>query len=282
MSRWITPWAWAAPEGVGDLQGEPDGVVEGELLLPVDPRPQRLALDVGHDVVEDAGAVGELSRVEERQDVGMMEVGRDVDLAEEPLGAEAGRQLRPEDLQGHGPVVPEVFGQEDRRHAAAAELALDAVPIGHGGSKAIGDGGHGGSGGWSLYATAAGGGGPACAPRRGRHPSSGSGSPVPAPCPRRSAALGRRRASSSRRASGGGDTLSGRHSARHSCVGLLRWTEIVACTDAPSERTASAARREATGKPRTKFSAGRRPDGPRPALREGASGSRRRPARRTR
>jgi hypothetical protein len=36
-----------------------------------------------------------------------------------------------------------VFGEDDGRHAAAAELALDAVPIGHHGLEAIGGAGHG-------------------------------------------------------------------------------------------------------------------------------------------
>jgi hypothetical protein len=44
---------------------------------------QRLALDVRHDVVEEAlGVTG----VVQRQDVRMREVGRDLDLLVEPLG----------------------------------------------------------------------------------------------------------------------------------------------------------------------------------------------------
>jgi hypothetical protein len=33
------------------------------------------------------------------------------------------------DLQGDRPVVPEIVGEIDRSHAAAAELALDHVTI---------------------------------------------------------------------------------------------------------------------------------------------------------
>ena len=45
---------------------------------------------------------------------------------EEPLGAERGGQLRAQHLEGDRPVVPEVVGEVDRGHAAAAQLALDA------------------------------------------------------------------------------------------------------------------------------------------------------------
>ena len=54
------------PERVGDLAGDPDGVVDRQLRLPVEPVAQRLALDERHDVVEEA--VG-LARVVQRQDV---------------------------------------------------------------------------------------------------------------------------------------------------------------------------------------------------------------------
>jgi hypothetical protein len=37
-----------------------------------------------------------------------------------------------EDLEGHGPVVPEIVGQEDRGHPTPAELALEAVGRGKG------------------------------------------------------------------------------------------------------------------------------------------------------
>ena len=72
---------------LGRLAGELERVVDGELLLPVEPVAQRLALDERHDVVEQA--VG-LARVVEAEDVGVLEVGGDPDLAQEPVGAERG------------------------------------------------------------------------------------------------------------------------------------------------------------------------------------------------
>jgi hypothetical protein len=38
-----------------------------------------------------------------------------------------------EDLQGDGAGVPEIAGQVDGGHAAAAELALEQVAVGQGG-----------------------------------------------------------------------------------------------------------------------------------------------------
>jgi hypothetical protein len=126
-------------EAVGDLNREPDRVHHGELLLPVDPRPQGLAFHVRHHVVEDGRDLVQPSRVEQRKDVGMLEVRRDVDLVEEPLGPDRGAQLRSQHLHGDGAVVGEIFGEVDRRHPAPTELALDAVPAGESGAEAIDD-----------------------------------------------------------------------------------------------------------------------------------------------
>ena len=61
-----------------------------------------------------------------------------LDLLHEALGAEHGGELGLQDLEGDLAVVLEVLGEVDRRHAALAELALDAVAIGEGGREAIG------------------------------------------------------------------------------------------------------------------------------------------------
>jgi hypothetical protein len=103
-----------------DLQG----VVERQLLLPVQPVAQRLALDVGHDI--ETKPVGN-ARVVQRQDVGMGESRGEPDLPEEPRGAEGGGQLPAQDLQGDGAVVLPVLAQPDRGHAATPDLTLDRV-----------------------------------------------------------------------------------------------------------------------------------------------------------
>ena len=52
MSRWITPWRVRVIQRGGDLPHDADRLVDRELLLAGEPLPQRLARDVGHDVVE--------------------------------------------------------------------------------------------------------------------------------------------------------------------------------------------------------------------------------------
>jgi hypothetical protein len=61
-----------------------------------------------HDVVEKPSGV---ARVEQREDVKMVEPGGDLNLAEEAPGAERGRALGTQDLQGHGTMVLEVAGE---------------------------------------------------------------------------------------------------------------------------------------------------------------------------
>ncbi len=59
----------------------------------------------------------------------MLQPGGEADLAEEALGAEGGGELGMEDLERDGAVEPDVLGQVDRRHAAAAELALERIAL---------------------------------------------------------------------------------------------------------------------------------------------------------
>ena len=57
----------------------------------------------------------------------MLQPGGEPDLALEALGAERRGQLGMEHLERDRTVVPEVAGEIDRGHAAAAELALEHV-----------------------------------------------------------------------------------------------------------------------------------------------------------
>ena len=59
----------------------------------------------------------------------MLQPRRDVDLAEESVAAEGSGQLGPKHLDRDLAVVPDVLGQVDGRHAAAAELPLEHVAI---------------------------------------------------------------------------------------------------------------------------------------------------------
>ena len=117
------------------LGGDAHRVRHRELLFPVHPVADRFAFDVRHHVEEEP--VG-LPTVEEGEDMRVLEVGRGLDLAQEPLGADHGRELGPEHLDRHPAIVLEVLGQVDGGHAALAELALEAVAVGEGVGQAAG------------------------------------------------------------------------------------------------------------------------------------------------
>ena len=57
----------------------------------------------------------------------MLQVRRDFDLAQESLGAEDRAELRLEDFECDASVVAQITRQENRRHSADADLALDVV-----------------------------------------------------------------------------------------------------------------------------------------------------------
>ena len=121
-------------ESACDSLGDLNAFLYSQLLLPIELIAQRLALDVWQHVVEER--VG-FSRIEQRQNVGMLQVGGDLNLLEEPLGAQHGGQLGPEDLDRHFSVVFEVLGEVDRGHAARAEFFLDDVAVSEGGFEAV-------------------------------------------------------------------------------------------------------------------------------------------------
>ena len=72
----------------------------------------------------------------------MGEAGRDLDLTEEALGPESGRQLGPEHLDGHGAAVFQVLSQVHRCHAAVAELPVERVASDKGGLQTCRSLGH--------------------------------------------------------------------------------------------------------------------------------------------
>ncbi|HZI21522.1 MAG TPA: hypothetical protein VFD76_03370 [Gemmatimonadales bacterium] len=60
----------------------------------------------------------------------------DLDLAQEPLGAERRGDLGPEHFERDAAAVLQVGGEVNRRHPAMSELALDPVTPGEGGLEA--------------------------------------------------------------------------------------------------------------------------------------------------
>ena len=119
-------------QGIGDLERDPDGVSQRELRLAGESLPERLARDVRHREPQGLHRTARLLRcpaIEDRQDVGMLEAGGDLDLPHKALGAERMGQLLVQDLEGDRPIVPEIARQVDRSHAAPAELALEQVAV---------------------------------------------------------------------------------------------------------------------------------------------------------
>jgi len=131
--------AMGAVEGTGHLAGQLDGLFYGKLGLLLEPLAQGLAGHVGHDVVEQAV---HFTGVMQRKNVRVAQRRRYFDLAEEPLAAERGGQIGAQHLERHLAVVLEVVGQIDHGHAAATDLTLDGVAVGHGGLEPLQQVGH--------------------------------------------------------------------------------------------------------------------------------------------
>ena len=119
---------------IGHFPGNADRLFHAQLRLAIQLVAERLALDVGHDVKQKPVR---RTRVKERQNMRVLQRRGGFNLLQESLSAEHGGELRLEQLERHLAVVLHVLAQIDRRHAAFAELALDAVATGEGGVETI-------------------------------------------------------------------------------------------------------------------------------------------------
>ena len=117
------------------LQDQPDGLGRLQSAARVDQRLQALAVDEFHAEVMHRPAAARLGRlrhvaaeVVDLHDVVMHELPGRIRLAHEPPHERrAGRQSRRENLQRHVAAERGLGGEEDRAHAALAELALELV-----------------------------------------------------------------------------------------------------------------------------------------------------------
>lgn len=114
-------------ERAGDVSDNPNRLVDCQHLLSRKTVAQRFTLHERHDIEQRAGCV---SRIVQRQDVRVLQVGGDLDFLEEAFCAERRSQLGLEHLERDLPVVPQVNSEVDRSHAALAELSLDVVAVG--------------------------------------------------------------------------------------------------------------------------------------------------------
>ena len=118
------------------LAGELDGLCDRQSAHAGQPPSQRLAFDEWHDVVEQA--VG-AARVDEGEDVWVVEAGGDLYLAEKPVRADVRGQMRMQHLHCHGPAMLEVLGQIDRGHATPPDFPLEVVAAGERTLQAVQD-----------------------------------------------------------------------------------------------------------------------------------------------
>ncbi len=116
-----------SPSASADLARDAYRVVDRQLPLALEPGAQRLAGHERHHVVQQSVGV---AAVEQRKNVRMLQTRRRADLGEEPLAAERRAELGMEDLDGDVAVVLQVVREIHGRHAAGAELALDAIALG--------------------------------------------------------------------------------------------------------------------------------------------------------
>jgi hypothetical protein len=108
----------------GDLARDRERLGHGKHLLAPEPVAQRLALEKRHHVEQPPI---DLARVVQRHDVRVRELRRDLDLAQEPRGADGLRELGLDELDRDLAAMAQVVGQIDDGHPTAADLALDPV-----------------------------------------------------------------------------------------------------------------------------------------------------------
>ena len=111
---------------VEHLAQQPHDVGHRQRALARDARPQRLAGDVRHRVVQ--RAVGRPRR-EDRHDMRVLHPRDELDLAPEAIGTHPDRRFAREHLDHDVAVERQIVRHEHARHPTAAELALDAVAV---------------------------------------------------------------------------------------------------------------------------------------------------------
>ena len=114
-------------ERLGHFGGDLQRLGRGEPRLAGQALAQRIAFDERHDVVQEPGG---RARVVQRQDVGVSQVGGDVDFADKALGSHGRGNVGTQHLERDLAAVLHILGEKDRRHRPVAQLPLDGVPPG--------------------------------------------------------------------------------------------------------------------------------------------------------
>ena len=114
-------------QGIGHVPCDPDGLRDRQLALPIHASAQRSALGERHGVPE---VFGGLAGVEHREDMGVLELCGEVDLALKALAADGYGEFGQEHLECHLPAMPQVLREVDGGHATAPEDTLAAIAPG--------------------------------------------------------------------------------------------------------------------------------------------------------
>ena len=112
--------------------GDTHSFLDRQLAFLRHARAERLSPDVGHDVVQQSVRG---SRVEQRQNVRMLQFRRRLDLGQESLGTERRAKVGVQDLDGDVALVLEIMREIHCGHPAGPDFALDAIAVGDGGGE---------------------------------------------------------------------------------------------------------------------------------------------------
>jgi len=121
------PVAVGVFQGVCDFAGDPKGILQGKLFLPLQPASKRLAFDVRHGEPE---LPVDVSGVMDGEYVRVLQTGTETDLPEKPLRAQDHGQFGVKNFECNRAIVLEVVGQKDASHATASQLPLKAIAVG--------------------------------------------------------------------------------------------------------------------------------------------------------
>ena len=126
MSRWMMPRLMRVVQRFGDLAAEQQRLRDRQAAS-VRSRSRRVSPSTNGMTEYSRPAASPESM--QRQDVGVLKLGRDPDLAEEPLAGDGGHDARAQHLDGDLAAELPVARQEHGRHPAPPRLALNCVAV---------------------------------------------------------------------------------------------------------------------------------------------------------
>ena len=122
-----------------DVPQHGDGVDHRDRLAAIQPAAERVAGDVGH---REVGKPVRFARREHRDDMRVLELRRDEDLAMEALAVDSGGEIGRENLDDDVAREASVMRDEHARHSPTRKLALEPVALAETGLEAVSELGH--------------------------------------------------------------------------------------------------------------------------------------------